>query len=281
MTLSPVHATPAAGPPILSAPIYEFLQKHVHRATGILLDRNKDYLLEARLNPVLAELRLTSFDQLCAALTREPEGRLNRMVVDAMTTNETLFFRDVAAFEALRQTVLPDLLKQACGRKLRIWSSAASSGQEAYSLAMLLLEMGVSPAAAEIFGTDISQQILDKAVAGKYVQCEVNRGLPMPLLMRYFERSGLEWQVKQSVRQMVRFEQRDLRQQKDDGEFDLILCRNVLIYFDQPTKHAILKHLHESLRKGGLLMLGCAETIINCPVPLQRTIVQQSAFYTR
>ena len=240
----------------------------------------RDYLLEARLGPVLTDLQLTSFDQLCAALTREPEGRLNRMIVDAMTTNETLFFRDVAAFEALRQSVLPELLTQVKGRKLRIWSAAASTGQEAYSLAMLLLEMGVRAADVEIFGTDISERVLEKARSGRYVQCEVNRGLPMALMMKYFERAGLEWQLKSAVRQLVRFEQRDLRKQKNDGQFDLILCRNVLIYFDQPTKYTILKHLQNSLQARGLLMLGCAETIINSPVPLQRKMVQQSAFYT-
>ncbi len=258
-----------------------FLRRHVHETTGIVLDPSKEYLLEARVAPLLAELSL-DIDQLCKTLAREPSGSINRRLVDAITTNETLFFRDFATFEALRKEVIPALLKKLAGQKLRVWSAAASSGQEAYSLAMLLLELNVPASQVEILATDISDEILQKARAGKYVQFEVNRGLPAPYLSKYFDRSGLEWQVKPSVRQMVTFTQADLRRLPPQAhKVHLLLCRNVLIYFDHDTKQKILRNLCSSLSDQGMLVLGCAETLINSSVPLRRTIMAQAAFYTR
>lgn len=276
-SLSEIITKSASG---ISSQTYAFLQKHVHQTTGIVLDGGKEYLMEARLAPVLKECNFDSIDQLCVDLARTPVGKLHFMVIDAMTTNETLFFRDHATFEALRTMVLPDLLRKTAGRKLQIWSAASSSGQEAYSIAMLLLDMGVQPAQVDIFGSDISKQMLAKARAGRYVQFEMNRGLP-PKFLCYFERVGLDWQVKPEVRRMVRFDQRDLRDASTKGSVDLLLCRNVLIYFDNATKLQILRNLHSSLYQHGVLVLGCAETVINFPVGLQRNVFNHSAFYTR
>lgn len=265
----------------IAAATFSMLQKHVYSITGIVIDSTKEYLLETRLNPIVQEMKLSSLEALCQVLTREPSGLAARMVVDSITTNETLFFRDIAAFNALRDSVLPDLVKSAGSRRLRIWSAAASSGQEVYSIAITLLEMGCSARSVEIHATDLSEKILEKARAGKYVQFEVNRGLPAPLLARYFTRTGLSWCVRDDIREMVRFEKHDLRRPYRNGTFDLVLCRNVLIYFDIDTKRQVLQHLANTMDKDKVLALGCAENI-TCPgLPLQRTVVKGSAFYTK
>jgi len=155
-----------------------------------------------------------------------------------MTTNETYFFREPAHYQALRDAILPELLRtRQVARKLSFWSAASSTGQEAYSLAMMLLEMGVPDWNTEILATDLSDRVLDRARSGKYSQLEVNRGLPAPLLVKYFRRAGLEWQLKDEVRRMVRFQPFDLRSSmRALGPFDVVLCRNVLIYFDLETR---------------------------------------------
>ena len=265
----------------ISPATFNLLQKHVYSSTGIVIDNTKGYLLETRLNPIVQEMRLGSLEALCQLLHREPQGVASRMVVDSITTNETLFFRDIAAFNALRDSVLPNLIKSAGPRRLRIWSAAASSGQEVYRIAMTLLEMGLSARNVEIHATDLSEKILEKAKDGKYVQFEVNRGLPAPLLARYFTRTGLSWRVRDELRTMVQFDKHDLRKPYRNGSFDLVLCRNVLIYFDAETKRQVLQHIANSLDLDKVLALGCAENI-TCPnLPLQRTVVNGSAFYTR
>jgi chemotaxis protein methyltransferase CheR len=178
-----------------------------------------------------------------------------------MTTNETYFFREPAHYQALRDAILPELLRtRQVTRKLSFWSAAASTGQEAYSLAMMLLEMGVPDWNTEILATDLSDRVLDRARSGKYSQLEVNRGLPAPLLVKYFRRVGLEWQLKEEVRRMVRFQPFDLRSRmRALGPFDVVLCRNVLIYFDLETKKDILTEIHGSLFRGGYLLLGTTE----------------------
>ncbi len=281
--MEPICASTPAGDVArrISAATFGMLQKHVYSSTGIVIDSTKEYLLETRLNPIVQEMRLGSLEALCQLLHREPSGVASRMVVDSITTNETLFFRDIAAFNALRDAVLPGLIKSAGKRRLRIWSAAASSGQEVYSIAMTLLEMGLSACNVEIHATDLSEKILDKARDGKYVQFEVNRGLPTPLLSRYFTRSGLSWRVRDDLRGMVRFEKHDLRRPYRNGIFDLVLCRNVLIYFDSDTKREVLQNIAKTLAPGNVLALGCAENIA-CPgLPLERTVVSGSAFYTR
>jgi len=204
-------------------------------------------------------------DALCKVLRAGATPQLRKRVVEAMATHETLFFRDASPFEALKTSILPALIEQRKStRRLSFWSAAASSGQEAYSLAMTMLEMGLGGWNIQILGTDLSEPILERARQGRYLQIEVNRGLPAQYLVKYFEREGLDWHVKDQVRQMVKFEQFDLRaNMRSKGPFDVILCRNVLIYFDMATKKKILAELRGTLVPHGLLLLGGAETTLN------------------
>ena len=273
----------AVNPATLSPRNYTFLQQYIHTESGIVIDEGKQYLLEARLIPLLRDHGIESLDALAQRLSlRGSANVLGKQVIDAMTTNETLFFRDQIMFEALRTTLIARLKAQiTTGRPLRIWSAAASSGQEAYSLAMMLLDMGFLPGAVEILGTDLSDQVLERARQGVYVQFEVNRGLPAANLVKYFNRKGMQWQLKDEVRRMVRFQPLDLRQRLSHiGTFDLVLCRNVLIYFDVATKKEILTSIKKVLAPGGILLLGCAETIVNVYDGYQRNTAGQTTYYT-
>jgi chemotaxis protein methyltransferase CheR len=246
----------------ISEQSYAFLQRWIHRESGIVIDESKDYLLRSRLAPIVEREKLSGFDQLCTHLASGKPG-YSRQVVEAMTTHETLFFRDRAPFDALRTSILPALIASLPrGQKLQIWSAAASSGQEAYSIAMLLQDAGLTSHEASILGTDLSDKVLKRARTGIYGNFEVNRGLPADYLTRYFQPLGTEWQVCDAVRQMVRFEQMDLRQSlRNYGPFDVIFCRNVLIYFDPITKQRILEDLYRSLTRRGHLFLGAAENV--------------------
>jgi chemotaxis protein methyltransferase CheR len=258
---------------------YNFLREYIHKESGILLDDDKHYLLETRLMPVVAQSQMPSLMALCQALRRH-DPPLRKKVVEAMTTHETLFFRDSVPFEAMKSTLLPKILEERrATRSIKIWSAAASSGQEAYSLAMLLLETGFSDWTVEILGTDISEQILERARQGRYMQLEVNRGLPMQHLVKYFDREGLEWRLKEHVRRMVRFMQADLRNPPRLSGYDFIFCRNVLIYFDIATKKQILERLRKSLVPGGLLVLGSAESTLGLDEGFQRIMVGNARFY--
>lgn len=260
---------------------YRFLQQYIYSQTGIVLEGDKHYLFESRLTPVVRQLGLGSINDLCALLqaTREPE--VARKVVEAMTTNETYFFRDPAHYEAIRTVLLPRLKEERRDTKmLRFWSAAASTGQEAYSLAMLLVEEGFAGWNIQILGTDYSSQVLERARSGKYRQIEVNRGLPAALLVKYFRRAGVDWQLSEAVRRMVSFETMDLRQRMSAlGPFDLVFCRNVLIYFDTETKKKILRELHGTLFRGGWLLLGGAETAFGVEEWFERQAVGNAVVY--
>jgi chemotaxis protein methyltransferase CheR len=260
---------------------YRFLQQHVYSQAGIVLEDDKHYLFECRLTPIVRQLGLGSINDLCALIqaTREPE--VGRRVVEAMTTNETYFFRDPAHYEAIRTVLLPRLKEgRRDTRKLRFWSAAASTGQEAYSLAMLLLEDVLSDWNIQILGTDFSSQVLERAQSGKYQQIEVNRGLPAALLVKYFRRSGMDWQVSEPVRRMARFETIDLRKSmRSLGPFDLVFCRNVMIYFDAGTRKEILKELHGTLFRGGWLLLGGAETAFGVDEWFEKQTVGSAIVY--
>jgi chemotaxis protein methyltransferase CheR len=260
---------------------YRFLKDYIYRESGIVLDDDKHYLIESRLLPIVQQTQLTSLDALCAALRNNGDAPLHKKVVEAMTTHETLFFRDMAPFDALKTEVIPPLLElRKATRKLTFWSAAASSGQEAYSLAMLLLEMGLESWNIQILGTDLSEQILARAREGRYMQIEVNRGLPATSLVKYFDRRGLDWQLKDRVRRMVSFEQFDLRKSmRTKGPFDVIFCRNVLIYFDAETKKQILRELRGALFPGGHLILGGAESTLNLDNEFKRVPVGRTVFY--
>lgn len=262
---------------------YAFLQQFICSESGIVIDGDKQYLLESRLLPVAKKHGLDSLDRLSSVLASRLSMQLRLDVIEAMTTNETLFFRDSSLFEALRVDVLPALMARIGGsRRLRIWSAAASTGQEAYSLAIMMLEMGQTPATVDIIGTDLATHVLDRARKGRYGQFEVGRGLPSRLLIKYFDRVGLDWEVNSTVKKLVRFQQLDLRKDlRSLGTFDLILCRNVLIYFDASTKSNILDAVRKQLTDGGMMALGCAETVINVHSGFQRKMFSQAAFYTR
>jgi chemotaxis protein methyltransferase CheR len=260
---------------------YRFLQKHVYSQTGIVLDEDKHYLFESRLTPIIRDLGLASINDLCALLQATCEPGVGRQVVEAMTTNETYFFRDPSHYDAIRNVLLPRLKEERQDtKKLRFWSAAASTGQEAYSLAMLLLENGLSEWNVQILGTDFSSQVLERARSGKYQQIEVNRGLPASLLVKHFRRSGMEWQLSETVRRMARFETIDLRKSmRALGPFDLVFCRNVMIYFDAETKKKILKELHSTLFRGGWLLLGGAETAFEVDEWFERKTVGNAIVY--
>jgi chemotaxis protein methyltransferase CheR len=275
-------APPPTQPPGEMHPdTYRYLQDYVYRESGIVLDGDKQYLLEARLMPIVRQRQLGSLDDLCALLRATTDAPLKQQVVEAMTTNETFFFRDTAQYDALKSVVLPELIQQHNDtRKLSFWSAAASSGQEAYSLAMMLLELGLGDWKIQILGTDLSTQVLERARAGKYMQIEVNRGLPAAYLVKYFTRAGLDWQLKDEVRRMVRFETIDLRQSlRTLGPFDIVFCRNVLIYFDIESKKKILAELWGTLFRGGYLLLGGSETTLNLYDRFDRRIFGQAVFY--
>jgi chemotaxis protein methyltransferase CheR len=183
-------------------------------------------------------------------------------IAESMTTNETYFFRDPAQYDAIRNQLLPRLKKERQdSKKLRFWSAASSTGQEAYSLAMLLLEDGFKDWNIQILGTDYSSKVVERARSATYQQIEVNRGLPADLLVKYFKRSGMNWQLSESLRRLASFETIDLRKSmRSIGPFDLVFCRNVMIYFDSATKRNIMKEIHSTLFRGGWLLLGGAET---------------------
>jgi chemotaxis protein methyltransferase CheR len=260
---------------------YRFLQEHIRSQVGIVLEANKHYLFESRLGPIVKQHGLGSINDLCRLLRGKSDVELAQQVVEAMTTNETYFFRDPAQYEAIRTVLLPRLKEQRRDtRTLRFWSAASSTGQEAYTLAMLLLESGLQDWNVQILGTDFSLKVVERARCGIYQQIEVNRGLPAALLVKYFRRSGLEWQLTDAVRKLVRFETIDLRKSmRTLGPFDLVFCRNVMIYFDNATKISIVKEIHNTLFKGGWLLLGGAETAVSLEERFDRQTVGNVSVY--
>lgn len=260
---------------------YRFLQQHVYARTGIVLDEGKHYLFETRLSPIVRQLGLGTINDLCFLLKKPGESEIGRQVAEAMTTNETYFFRDPHHYDAIRSMLLPRLREQRADKKtLSFWSAAASTGQEAYSLAMLLLEEGLGDWRVRIFGTDFSSAALERARSGIYQQIEVNRGLPTPMLVKYFRRSGVNWQLSDNLRRMVDFQIGDLRaSMRTLGPFDLVFCRNVLIYFDPDTKRKILEELHSTLFRGGWLLLGGAETVFGVDKWFEREIVGSATVF--
>ncbi|WP_409190181.1 CheR family methyltransferase [Bradyrhizobium sp. RDM4] len=244
---------------------YEYLRKLLKERSGLDLSPDKQYLVESRLLPLARRASLPGIPDLVLKI-RNGDGRLATDVVEAMTTNETFFFRDKIPFDHLRDSIMPGLIQaRAARRSLRIWSAASSTGQEAYSIAMCLKEMGAALAGwrIEIVGTDLSQEVLEKSRAGVYSQFEVQRGLPIQLLMKYFTQIGDVWQLNADVRAMVQFRQLNLLQDFSHlGTFDVIFCRNVLIYFDQDTKAVIFERMTKVLEADGTLLLGAAESVV-------------------
>jgi len=261
---------------------YDFLRKLLKERSGLDLSADKQYLVESRLTPLARKAGLAGIPELVQKMKGGAEA-LTVDVVEAMTTNETFFFRDKIPFDHLRDTIVPMLLASRASRKtLRIWSAACSTGQEPYSIAMCLKEKGAALAGwrIEIVGTDLSQEVLEKSKAGIYSQFEVQRGLPIQLLVKYFTQNGELWQISPELRGMVQHKQLNLLQDLSHlGKFDVIFCRNVLIYFDQPTKINIFERMARIVEPDGMLMLGAAESVVGItdafrPYPDKRGLYQ-------
>jgi len=245
---------------------FDFLRALLHLRSGLSLSQDKRYLAESRLGMLCRRRRIEGLGALVQMLRMGQDRALETAVVEAMTTNETLFFRDRSPFDLFRDVILPEkLAANAASRSLRIWCAAVSTGQEAYSLAMILDEMAPRLAGwkIEILGTDISSEVLDKARAGVYSQFEVQRGLPIQMLLRHFRQDGDKWHVSDRIRAMVELKPHNLLEPNSHfGQFDVIFCRNVLIYFDVATKAKVMSALAKRLTDDGAFVLGAAETVI-------------------
>lgn len=267
----------------LAAAEFDYLCKFVYEQSAIIIDPGKEYLVESRLTPLAYQQGLESVQKLLERLRRESANGLHRKVLDAMTNNETIFFRDAAPFQALSKTILPELLgKKALERKLSFWSAASSSGQEAYSVAMLVREdfSGLPGWEVSILGTDISAAILERARQGRYSQLEVNRGLPAKCLTKYFTREGVEWQISHDLRSMVGFRELNLAGTWPSlPQFDVVFLRNVLIYFSVEKKKEILRRVRSVLREHGVLFLGSAETTLNLDDSFERVPWENTSYY--
>lgn len=262
---------------------FRFISEMLKKKSGLVLTEEKMYLLESRLTPVARQRGLANLDDLVSALQRAPTEELTTAVIEAMTTNESFFFRDTKPFDQFKSIVLPHLTQaRAAQRGFRIWSAAASTGQEPYSLAMILDENKAQLGGwkIDIIGTDISNDVLERARNGMYTQFEVQRGLPIQMLMKYFDQVKESWQIKQLVRDMVQYKYFNLLEDMASlGKFDVVYCRNVLIYFDQDTKGQVLERIAKQMAPDGFLFLGGAETVLGItdkfkPVEGQRGIYQ-------
>jgi chemotaxis protein methyltransferase CheR len=263
---------------------YEYLRKLLKDQSGLDLSADKHYLIESRLLPLARKAGLPGIPELVQKM-KGGSPALIMQVVEAMTTNETFFFRDKIPFDHFRDAIMREILQARAGRKsVRIWCAAGSTGQEPYSLAMCLKEMSAALTGwrVEILSTDLSQEVLEKSKAGIYSQFEVQRGLPIQLLVKYFKQNGELWQINPDIRAMVQHRQLNLLQDFSQlGRFDVIFCRNVLIYFDQETKVNIFSRLARALEPDGFLVLGAAETVVGLteefkPFPDRRGLYRPS-----
>jgi chemotaxis protein methyltransferase CheR len=260
---------------------FSFLSKFLMDRTGLVLGPDKTYLIESRLGPIARKWRFAGLDELVTAIRQAKNNDMVREATDAMMTNESFFFRDIKPFDQFRQVVLPHLIQgRAARRQIRIWSAACSTGQEPYTLGMILKEEAAKIAGwkLDIVATDISKDALDRARAGCYTQFEAQRGLPIQMLVKYFRQEGDKWQIVPELRAMVQFREFNLLTDPSAlGQFDVVFCRNVLIYFDQSTKGAVLGRIARLLAPDGMLYLGGAETVLGVsekfvPLPGQRGI---------
>jgi chemotaxis protein methyltransferase CheR len=247
---------------------FDILAALLQRSSGLVIGPEKKYLLETRLATVMRDHTIRDLDQLAERLQRPSAGttEIERQIVEAMTTNESFFFRDDKPFTHVRMVALPQLhAARPAGAKIRIWSAASSSGQEAYSLAMIVAELRpvLGSRIVEIVGTDLSREQVLRAREGVYTQFEVQRGLPMQNLVKYFRKDGTNWRINEALRAMVTFREWNLlTDPRPLGEFDLFFCRNVLIYFDRPTKTRVLEAIARQMAPDGMLYLGGAETVL-------------------
>jgi chemotaxis protein methyltransferase CheR len=260
---------------------FDYLRMLVHQRSAIVIDPGKEYMVEARLGPLLEVEGAGSLAELVRRLRTGPGDRLRTRVVEAIATHESSFFRDPRSFEAIHHHVLPELLDRRGGGPLVAWSAACAAGQEPYSLAMTIEEHlpGCLPL-VQILATDLSAAVLARAREGRYSQAEISRGLPTPLLLRYFEQHGLEWRVVPRIARAVEFRLLNLAETWPPmPQVDLLLLRNVLIYFDGATRTAVLRQAHDLLRPGGYLFLGQSETLLGLDVGFRRRMLDRVACY--
>lgn len=262
----------------------DYIRELVRSHSAIVLEQDKNYLIETRLGPLARELGLASLQDLMVSLRARRINNLDHRIVEAITTHETLFFRDVHPFEALRTVILPELIaKRPLSQNLTIWCAACSSGQEPFSVAMLAREHFPALVRANrlrIVATDLSNAILSRARQGVYSQIEVNRGLPGAMLIKYFTKQGLQWQIKPEIRRMVEFQQCNLATAWPSlPPLDLIFIRNVLIYFGVDTKKAILAKVRAVLKPDGYLFLGTSETTLNLDNAFESVLIGKTLCY--
>jgi chemotaxis protein methyltransferase CheR len=251
---------------------FDALCEYLRRNSGLVMEQSKKYLVDSRVMPIVRREKLSGLDELVALLMKGQSPKLAKDVIEAMTINETYFFRDKSPFDQFRSFMLPALLAaRQNDKRLRIWSAAASTGQEAYSLAMILDEFAARAPGwkIEIVGTDLSEQVLEKARKGVYSQFEVQRGLPAPMLLRHFNQIGESWQLSDHIRSKVTFRPLNLLSDFTPlGRFDIIFCRNVLIYFDAVRKTDILARMTRCLAPDGYVILGASESLIGLKTDL-------------
>jgi chemotaxis protein methyltransferase CheR len=266
----------------LTATSFDWVRQVVHRESAIVLQPGKEYLVEARLLPIARQMGLADVGQLVDSVRTRPNPENTRRIVEALTTNETSWFRDGDPFTTLTTTVLPSLLSaRGPNERLQIWSAACSSGQEPYTIAMLLEDaMPNAASRVAITATDLSREMVERTRAGRFSQLEVNRGLPAPMLVRHFTRAGTEWEVNSTLRRMVTASECNLAAPLPRmGPFDVVYLRNVLIYFDLPTKQAILRRVRALMKPDGWLFLGAAETTLGVDNDWERVVLGRSSAY--
>jgi len=267
----------------IDATDFLYLCALVKKGSGIILEQGKEYLFDARLSPLLRQEKISSIGDLVLQLRMDAKSRLHQKIVDVMTTNETFFFRDMSLFEGFTNSIVPELIeKRKAERKLNIWCGASSSGQEPYSVAMLLREQ--FPVLKEwtinFIATDLSGEILDRAREGRYSHFEVNRGLPVKYLLKYFQKSDLNWQVKDDIRKMIEFRKMNLIEPWPVfPKMDVVFMRNVLIYFNTDMKKSILANIRRVLSADGYLYLGGAETTFNLDDAYVRSPLEKTFCY--
>ena len=262
---------------------FNYIRELVLERSAIVLEDGKEYLVESRIGPVAKTEGFDTIDRLVEALRKNSRNGLQAKVVEALTTNETSFFRDIHPFETLKNVVLPELIKNRKSTiELNIWCAASSSGQEPYSIAMLIQENfpALSDWKINFIASDISEKMLDRCRAGRFSQLEVNRGLPASLLIKYFEKDGPTWCIKKQLRKVIQFRQINLSHELPYlPTMDIIFLRNVLIYFDVEMKKKILKQFRSILQPDGYLFLGGAETTLNLDESYTRLGVKYSGCY--
>lgn len=260
----------------------KFISDFIYQRSGIVLGESKRYLIDSRLRSVARVAGLPDVPAVCSELSNQ-SPQLETLVLDALTTNETSWFRDGRPFEALEKTILPAIKRDKGSKMLQIWSAACSSGQEAYSIAMKIKESHLLPDwHIRIIATDISSRVMEQAQEGLYSQLEVNRGLPIKLLIKYFTQIGDMWKIEPELRAMVSFREHLLQKEASAlGTFDLVFCRNVLIYFDLETKQKILGNIHRVMTSNGLLSLGGSETTLNVSKEFDPIRMNDTVYYAK